>query len=164
VAWVPLSLPSNWYKQILRLKIMPFKTLASDIGGVLLRSQYAADGGTADHSADAEWLPDALISLQALSSKYTVYLLSFCGKRTEDLTRERLRLANVHSWLPEERWLFCRNRNHKPLLMKAHGIEVLIDDLDTIIENVRAHGLIGIYFTDWEQALRDLAAAETTIE
>ena len=140
---------------------MPFTKVASDIGGVLLQSRYAADGNTADHSADAEWLEGALDGLRSLTESHIVYLLSFCGKKTEDATRERLKTAGVHIWLPEERWLFCRNRKHKPILMKEYGIELLIDDRDDIIANVRAHGLVGIHFTSWSTMLSEFVALST---
>lgn len=136
---------------------MPFTKIASDIGGVLLESKFRADGDTADHEATATWLPGALEGLRSLTASHTVYLLSFCGKKTEDATRERLRAADVHTWLPEERWLFCRDRKHKPRLMKEHGIELLIDDRGDIIANVRAQGLVGIHFTDWASALAEFA-------
>ncbi len=134
---------------------MPFTKIASDIGGVLLQSKFDADGETADHSGDAAWLPGALEGLRSLTEKHTVYLLSFCGLKTELLTRERLKAADVHTWLPEERWLFCRNRKHKPRLMKENGIELLIDDRGDIVRNVREQGLVAIQFTSWTQALAE---------
>lgn len=136
---------------------MSFTTIASDIGGVLLQSRFAADGDTADHSAEATWLDGALESLRGLTEAHTVYLLSFCGKKTEDATRERLRAAGVHTFLPEERWLFCRDRKHKPRLMKEHGIQLLFDDRGDIIANVRAQGLMGVHFKDWASALAEFA-------
>ena len=141
---------------------MPFRTIASDIGGVLLASKYAADGDTADHEAEAEWLAGALTGLRSLTETHTVYLLSFCGLKTETATRERLRSAGVADWLPEERWLFCRKRTHKPRLMKEHGIELLIDDRGDIIRNVREQGLVGIHFTDWASALAEFATLNST--
>lgn len=137
---------------------MPFTKIASDIGGVLLQSKYAADGDTADHEAEASWLDGSLEGLRGLTASHTVYLLSFCGKKTEMATRERLRAADVHTWLPEERWLFCRDRKHKPRLMAEHGIQLLIDDRGDIIRNVREKGLVGIHFTDWASALAEFAA------
>lgn len=134
---------------------MPFTKIASDIGGVLLTSRFNADGNTADHEASASWLEGALEGLQSLTTTHEVYLLSFCGKKTEDATRARLKEAGVDTWLPEERWLFCRDRKHKPRLMKAHGIELLIDDRADIVQNVRAQGLVAIHFTDWTSALAE---------
>ena len=139
---------------------MPFTKIASDIGGVLLQSKFAADGDTADHEAEATWLDGALDGLRGLTATHTVYLLSFCGKKTEMATRERLRAADVHTWLPEERWLFCRDRKHKPRLMVEHGIQLLIDDRGDIIRNVREKGLIGIHFKDWASALAEFAALD----
>ncbi len=139
---------------------MPFTKIASDIGGVLLQSKFAADGDTADHEAEATWLDGALDGLRGLTATHTVYLLSFCGKKTETATRERLHAAGVAEWMPEERWLFCRDRKHKPRLMKEHGIELLIDDRGDIIRNVRAQGLIGVHFTSWATALAEIAALE----
>ena len=136
---------------------MPFTKIASDIGGVLLEGRHAADGGTADHEAEAAWLPDALTSLRSLTETHEVYLLSFCGKKTEDLTRERLRAAGVQAWLPEERWLFCRDRKHKPRLMKENGIELLIDDRGDIVRNVREQGLVAIHFKDCASALAEFS-------
>jgi hypothetical protein len=137
-----------------------FTKIASDIGGVLLQSKFDADGETADHSGDAAWLDGALEGLRSLTETHIVYLLSFCGLKTELLTRERLKAAGVHTWLPEERWLFCRNRKHKPRLMKENGIELLIDDRGDIVRNVREQGLVAIHFTGWEAALSELAALE----
>lgn len=142
---------------------MPFRTIASDIGGVLLAGKHAAEADTADHEAEAEWLPGALDSLRSLCETHTVYLLSFCGLKTETATRERLRAAGVADWLPEERWLFCRNRKHKPRLMKEHGIELLIDDRGDIIRNVREQGLVGIQFKDWASALAEFRGLDSTV-
>ena len=141
---------------------MPFRTIASDIGGVLLASKFRADGDTADHEAEAEWLEGGLEGLRGLTATHTVYLLSFCGLKTELATRERLRSAGVQTWLPEERWLFCRDRKHKPRLMKEHGIELLIDDRGDIIRNVREQGLVGIHFKDWASALAEFATLNST--
>jgi hypothetical protein len=139
---------------------MPFTKIASDIGGVLLQSKFAADGDTADHEAEATWLDGALEGLRGLTATHTVYLLSFCGKKTEMATRERLLAAGVAEWLPEERWLFCRDRKHKPRLMAEHGIQLLIDDRGDIIRNVREKGLVGIHFKDWVSALAEFAALD----
>ena len=143
---------------------MPFTKIASDIGGVLLQSKFAADGDTADHEAEATWLDGALDGLRGLTTTHTVYLLSFCGKKTEMATRERLHAAGVHEWLPEERWLFCRDRKHKPRLMAEHGIQLLIDDRGDIIRKVREKGLVGIHFTDWASALAEFAALDGAVE
>ena len=142
---------------------MPFTKIASDIGGVLLQSKFDADGETADHSGDAMWLDGALDGLRSLTESHTVYLLSFCGLKTELKTRERLKEAGVHTWLPEERWLFCRNRKHKPRLMKENDIELLIDDRGDIIRNVQEQGLKAIHFTSWAAALSELAALESAL-
>jgi hypothetical protein len=139
---------------------MPFTKIASDIGGVLLAGRHAAEGDTADHEAEASWLDGALEGLRGLTATHTVYLLSFCGKKTEDATRARLKAADVHTWLPEERWLFCRDRKHKPRLMKEHNIELLIDDRGDIIRNVREKGLVGIHFKDWASALAEFATLD----
>ncbi len=137
---------------------MPFTKIASDIGGVLLASRHGAEGDTADHEAAASWIDGALDGLRSLTTTHTVYLLSFCGKKTEDATRARLKEAGVHTWLPEERWLFCRDRKHKPRLMREHGIELLIDDRGDIIRNVREKGLVGLHFNaGWAAALAEFA-------
>lgn len=138
---------------------MVLRTIACDIGGVLLKSRYGADGCTADHTADAEWIPGALEGLRSLTETHTVYLLSFCGRGTEELTRARLRAAGLDAWLPENRWLFCRNRLHKSRIMKQYGIEVLIDDLEEIIMDVKTNGLNGILFENWAQTLALVDAA-----
>ena len=143
---------------------MPFTKIASDIGGVLLQSKFAADGDTADHEAEATWLDGALDGLRSLTATHTVYLLSFCGKKTEMATRERLLTAGVQAWLPEERWLFCRDRKHKPRLMVEHGIQLLIDDRGDIIRNVREKGLVGIHFKDWASALAEFATLDGASE
>ena len=119
---------------------------ASDIGGVILTDMMIE--------------PDALDGLRALASAGTLYLLSFCGKATENTTREILIEMGVDEIVPVERWIFVRNRKHKAREMRRLGISVLIDDRDDTIDHVRSQGLEGYLYTGWKQVIADLCGGD----
>lgn len=129
------------------------RTLAIDVGGVLIEKK---DKWGADTNFDIEnipWMPGAVDAVKTLCRHFDVYILSFCGKKTERETREALR-KEIATYVPEHKWIFTREREHKVLRMQELGIDTLIDDTWQIIGWVAQAGLVGIHygsakFPDW---------------
>jgi hypothetical protein len=121
----------------------PQKRLAIDVGGVLIAKK---DPNGADTNFETvQWLEGALDAVKELSKQYDLYSLSFCGKKTEQETRDALRSECIDS-IPETNWIFTRKREHKVVRMKELNIPILIDDTREIIDAVCAEGLQGIHF------------------
>lgn len=134
--------------------------IAIDVGGVLIekKSKYGAD--TNFDIDDIKWMPGALEAVKTLSQIYDVYILSFCGKKTEKETRLALR-KEVSIHVPENKWIFTREREYKVDRMKEYNITTLIDDTSDIIKWVEEAGLIGIHygsalFPDWKSIVTHL--------
>lgn len=94
---------------------------------------------------DIKWIPGALDAVDKLKNWYDLYILSFCGKKTEMETRIALR-HKIANTIPEDKWIFTRKREHKVDQMKLHGISTLIDDTEQIINWVTNANLKGIHF------------------
>ena len=121
------------------------ETLAIDVGGVLLEKRDLSGSDTNFDVADVRWVPGALEAVKKLKPHFDLYVLSFCGKKTEMETRDALK-QYIISEIPEEKWIFTRKREHKVNRMKDYGISTLIDDTQSIIEWVNDAGLKGIHF------------------
>jgi len=121
------------------------KKLAIDVGGVLIEKKDRSGPDTNFDLDNVKWIDGALDAVRILSQNYDLYILSFCGKRTEMETREALR-SKIAKWIPEEKWIFTRKREHKVDQMQKHGITWLIDDTASIIKWVDDAGLIGLHF------------------
>jgi len=119
--------------------------IAIDVGGVLIEKKRQNGKDTNFDIDDIKWVPGALNAVQTLCKKYDVYILSFCGKKTENETRQALR-KEVAKYIPENKWLFTREREHKIDKMKALNIDLLIDDTLEIIKWVQEAGMTGIHF------------------
>src|SRR3978361_2226804 len=101
--------------------------LAIDVGGVIVEKRDLSGSDTNFDINDVIWVPGALASIEKLKEHFDLYILSFCGKKTEALTRLALREKVVKS-IPEEKWIFTRAREHKVREMNKHSIPTLIDD------------------------------------
>lgn len=134
--------------------------IAIDVGGVLLEKKDRNGADTNFDVDDVKWLPGALDAVKKLKDLYDVYILSFCGKKTEMETREALRKF-VAQDVPEDKWIFTRNRAHKAPRMLENGIDILIDDTEQIIDQVEQTGLSGMHFggkkyKDWTAIMKKL--------
>src|SRR5690242_18548098 len=102
------------------------QTIAIDVGGVLIEKKEKSGADTNFDIENVRWMPGALDAVKILSEHFDVYILSFCGKRTERETRDALR-KEVAKYVPEHKWIFTREREHKVLRMQELGIDTLID-------------------------------------
>jgi hypothetical protein len=123
--------------------------LGIDVGGVLIEKKDSMGADTNFSPEDVKWVPGALAAVEKLQDRYDLYILSFCGKKTEAETREALGHGVAHI-IPEDKWMFTRKREHKVKRMKENGISILIDDTKDIIDLVTAAGLVGIWFRSSE--------------
>lgn len=119
--------------------------IAIDVGGVIIEKKFRNGADTNFDINNIEWIPGALSAIERLSQRYDVYILSFCGRKTEAETRLALR-KEVAKYIPEEKWIFTREREYKIDRMKTHGISLLVDDTLQIIDWVRKAGMKGIHF------------------
>lgn len=107
--------------------------LGVDVGGVLIDRM--------DDEADTSFfgpnylltpaVADALSSLQLLSSTgYKIYLVSKCGRTTEQKTRDWLDYRNFfqETGVPRESIRFCRKRHEKAQICAELGTTHFIDD------------------------------------
>lgn len=124
---------------------MEKEKIAIDVGGVLIEKKDKSGPDTNFDLNNIKWMPGALEGIKALSQKYNLYVLSFCGKKTERETRLALR-KEILPYIPEWKWIFTREREHKVDRMKQHGITTLVDDTETIIQWVKNAGLKGIHY------------------
>ena len=132
--------------------------IAIDVGGVLIVKKDKTGADTNFDVEDVKWMPGSLQAVEELSKKYDLYILSFCGKKTENETRIALR-NKVEIFIPEEKWIFTRKREDKTKRMIEHEITTLIDDTPQIIGWVQDAGLKGILFDEknnWDAIREDL--------
>lgn len=134
--------------------------IAIDVGGVLIEKKDRSGADTNFDVDNVKWMPGALDAIKTLSEHYDIYILSFCGKKTERETREALK-TEVLRYVPEWKWIFTREREHKVDRMKQFGITTLIDDTEYIIRLVNEAGLQGIHYgsaktPDWKAVVMKL--------
>jgi hypothetical protein len=135
--------------------------LAIDVGGVLIEKKSEAGADTNFDKDDVKWVPGALEAVDKLSTQFDLYVLSFCGKKTETETRQALS-EKIIQYIPAEKWIFTRKREKKVDEMKKHGISGLVDDSSDIISLVTNAGLNGYLFRGekyktWETLVEDLS-------
>lgn len=127
-----------------------YKSIAIDVGGVIVVKDYSdlsTKEDTLINSVEgAKLFPGALETIQKLSEKYELYILSFAGYNREVQTKQILLLHGFDKYIPKERWLFTRDRSQKIVLMKQHNIDLIIDDTFKIIQSVNNGGLNAIWF------------------
>jgi len=131
--------------------------IAIDVGGVLIEKKEKSGPDTNFDLENIKWMPGALDAVKILSQHFDVYILSFCGKKTERETREALK-KEVLQYVPESKWIFTREREHKVDRMNEHGITTLVDDTWQIIGWVSNAGLEGIHygapqFPNWQRVV-----------
>jgi hypothetical protein len=134
--------------------------LAIDVGGVLIEKRDLSGADTNFDVNDVKWIPGALEAVSTLKKSYDLYILSFCGRKTEMETRKALH-DKIVEHIPEEKWIFTRQREHKVWEMQKHGIKTLVDDTFAIIKWVEEAGLQGIHFrgskySDWNKVVARL--------
>ena len=122
--------------------------LAIDVGGVLVEKKDVKGPDTNFDLDHVKWIPGALEALPILASKFDLHILSFCGKKTEQETREALANSEIISKLiPRWKWIFTRERAYKVDRMLERDIGILIDDTQEIIDLVYSCNMMGIHFT-----------------
>lgn len=120
--------------------------IAIDIGGVILDIHNNSD--------ESLLMLNTIDYLNKLKNKYDLYLLSFCGKKTEQETRTVLKnIHNIDSIIDESKWIFVRKTKNKKVEMINHNIKLLIDDRKSIIDDVISNNLLGVLFTNWNDEL-----------
>lgn len=121
--------------------------IAVDIGGVILDI----------HNTESELIalmPRTLTYLNKLKERYNLFLLSFCGMKTELETREVLKAYKIDEIIDENNWIFVRKTKHKKTQMINHNIKLLIDDRESIIQDVNSNNnLVGLLFEGWNEEL-----------
>lgn len=124
------------------------KRLAIDIGGVIIKKDYNRpnqDTAILDEY-NVRFFEDSYDVIKELSEYYELYILSFCGRRREEQSRVALRIGGYNRLIPEDKWLFVRNRLDKLDSMLDNGIDILIDDTWQIVRHIRDAGLRCIHF------------------
>jgi hypothetical protein len=134
--------------------------IAIDVGGVIIEKKDRNGADTNFDAHNVKWIPGALNAIRRLSLRFDVYILSFCGKKTEQETRAALR-QGIRDVVPEDKWIFTRERRHKVDRMKELDITTLVDDTWLIISWVSQSGLRGIHFgspqfPNWDMIVRFL--------
>jgi hypothetical protein len=122
--------------------------IAIDVGGVLIEKKDKSGPDTNFDVDNIRWMQGALDAVKSLSQHFDLYILSFCGKKTELETREALRTC-VIEYIPESKWIFTRDRTHKVPRMQELDITTLVDDTWQIISSVENAGLRGIHYGSW---------------
>ena len=100
-------------------------------------------------------MPGAIDAVRTLITQgHECYILSFCGKKTEVETRVALQ-KEISTFIPENRWIFTRKREHKLREMERLEITTLIDDSADIIDLIRHHNKTGILFHTWTSVMEE---------
>lgn len=115
--------------------------IAIDVGGVLIQKEDFVSDVKEDTVMDVK--EDTTIDIngpkwgvgyeqvlpQWCQEGHELYILSFCGKKREEETRQCLR-ANpiIAQTIPESRWIFTRRREWKANMCQQFQINILIDD------------------------------------
>ena len=109
--------------------------LGVDIGGVIIEGASASADTSffSDNYLMTPALPGAIEALRRLSDERfgeNIFLVSKCGARTEQKTREWLahHLVYARTGLAPERLHFCRKRQEKAPICRDLGITHFIDD------------------------------------
>lgn len=122
--------------------------LAIDVGGVLIEKKELNGADTNFDVNNVAWVLGAIEAVEILSQKYDLYILSFCGKKTEMETRDALK--RIAKYIPEHKWIFTREREHKVAQMHKYGINGLVDDTPVIIKWIKEAGFKGYLFRSKE--------------
>ena len=119
--------------------------LAIDVGNVIFEGPYF------------KLVTDIKKSLEILSDKYELFILSSCGLETENKCREELFKNGFNEIINENNWIFVRNKNSKINKMKQLNIDYLIDDNEDTIKNCNKYRKrSGILYTSWNEILEKL--------
>lgn len=106
-----------------------------DAGGVLFQHRRNSSNSTEDTSSTI-WNEGALDSLKKLKTKgHRLYLISFAGKKTGELTKQALR-DEASEYIDEEDMYIVNHRLKKGKLCKQLGIDVMLDDRPDVLEAV----------------------------
>lgn len=124
--------------------------LAVDVGGVLIKKDNTNEGQLSNEDTTwgdvANFHIDWKDALEYLSGKYTLWILSFAGRKRALETIDALHRADVQNIIPERRWIFVKHRLNKSIFMQNYNINTLIDDTLEIIEDCQQKGLSAIHF------------------
>jgi Zinc finger C-x8-C-x5-C-x3-H type (and similar) len=129
-----------------------------DCGGVLLEM---AKGGSSGRGEDTIFSSnflsspqepgafEAVKSMVGLVGADNVFVVSKCGDKVEQRTRQWLHHGNFFetTGFLEENLRFCKQRHEKAPICAVHDIRVFVDDRLDIIESVLAGG--GVQFGVW---------------
>lgn len=111
------------------------KRVGIDVGGVIIRKDYSSV--EEDSSFDPEktrFVEKSLETIAKLSQKYDLYIVSYCGKKREEQTRNALRAVNIS--IPEEKWYFTRSRQEKGPVCSKLELDYFIDDTEQVVRIV----------------------------
>jgi hypothetical protein len=92
--------------------------IAVDIGGPTIKLDDKTENLT----------EGAIESLKILSKQFEVYFLSYCKLPMENKIRDLFKKNRIQDIIPEDRWIFVRDRADKATQMVERKIKVLIDD------------------------------------
>ena len=99
-----------------------------DIGDVAVQKGTEYENDTGQYMV--EFMDDFLESIKILSeSNNILYFISYCGNRREKQIRDFFqRTKKILDYIPEERWIFVRDKMDKAPICIQHKITVMIDD------------------------------------
>ena len=98
-----------------------------DVGGVILEYDLNFALGQTD---EAKFMENSLETINELSKKYELYIVSYCTEKTE--IKVKSILADSKIAIPEKNWIFTRTRQEKADVCLKYSISQLIDDTHQI--------------------------------
>lgn len=106
--------------------------LGLDIGGVLIRAGTQSLGqDTFLFSSDyvnAPAVDGVLDAVKLLSQSFELFIISKCGRKIEQRSREWLHANNIDKYIPEIKWNFCKRRHEKAPIATTIGLSAFVDD------------------------------------
>lgn len=110
-----------------------------DIGGVIIEKSNLHGNDTNFDPNAVCFVSGAYYGIAELSSRdnVEVWIVSFCGKRREEESRQALRAAGFDKVVPESRWHFTRSRESKGTEAHNLGLYAFVDDTLDVLQHVQ---------------------------
>lgn len=124
-----------------------------DIGNVIIGGGGEDTSFFSDGFLKTPMIPGAFDSIKEIAAKHDVWLISKCGARVQERTRDWLEDRDFFeiTGVNPEQMIFCKTRPEKAVIAERLGLSVFIDDRDDIIDSMEGIVEQRILFTAWDK-------------
>ena len=103
--------------------IIRMEKIGIDVGGVILEYDL---NFSKDEKNEGKFVENSIETIELLSNKYELFIVSFCNEKTESKVRSILEQSSLR--IPKNKWIFTRTRAEKADVCIKYNIDRLIDD------------------------------------